>query len=440
MRMQWDRLLSDVRCPRPRKAGDEPKSSPREPFRSAFEADYDRIVYSAPFRRLARKTQVHPLAPNDQVHNRLTHSIEVASVGRSLARRLARWLQDRGEMPGARGEDVLWIVQAACVAHDIGNPPFGHAGEDAIREWVRSHADLIFFDDMDYSPAVRADWEWFEGNAQGFRIAARGDNERAGYLRLTFATLGAMMKYPWDSCDDRAASKKKFNVFSTEKTLFDPMVDRMGMNRADGTVARHPLSFLSEAADDICYRILDLEDAVEMGIISEQRVREVFTRIARPESDPSPLPAHRAIVIHTLIEGMWKVFADDYEHIMAGDREQDLKADLPPDIRAAIEQVKNLYVEIFAHRTKVATELGAYKVLGRIIRAMCLATSRLVKAGGYAKIGFVPGRCLELAWGEQYVRQHERETYEWWLHQVMDYVSGLTDNYARQLSREIEGT
>lgn len=439
MHMQWNKLLSDLRFSR--KAGEPPRISSGKAFRSAFEADYDRIVYSAPFRRLARKTQVHPLAPNDQVHNRLTHSIEVASVGRSLARRLAKLLQDRKELPPDRcEEDVLWIVQAACVAHDIGNPPFGHAGEFAIREWVKSHPDMIFIDGVDVSDGVGADWKLFEGNAQGFRLSARGDNEQAGYLRLTFATLGAMIKYPWDSQAAVAVGKVKYNVFSTEKSLFESLVEHMGLRQADGGVVRHPLSFLSEAADDICYRILDLEDAVEMGIISEQRVRAVFAVICDGMTKDLPLASLRADAIHTLIEAMWEVFESDYANIMAGKRETDLKSGLPPELSQAMQQVKDLYVEIFAERVKVAVELGAYKALGRITRAMCLATSQLVKAKGYEQTGFLAKRFLELAWGERYVRQHERESYDWWLHQVMDYVSGLTDNYARQLSREIEGT
>src|ERR1035437_110699 len=247
MAMTWDKLLSELRCSR--EAGVAAAPAEKEAFRSAFEADYDRIVFSTPFRRLARKTQVHPMALNDQVHTRLTHSIEVASVGRSLAGRLGRFLVKRGEMPAAVSEpDLVWIVQAACLAHDIGNPPFGHAGEYAIREWVKTHPKEVFGEKAeDVGAAIRRDWELFDGNAQGFRIAARGDNPQPAYLRLTFATLGAMTKYPWDSGDSRAASCGKFNVFSTEKTLFAEMAGHMGMQGAGGKFVRHPLSFLSEA-------------------------------------------------------------------------------------------------------------------------------------------------------------------------------------------------
>ena len=437
--MQWDRLLSDARCPK--KEGEAVSRRGADAFRSHFEADYDRIVYSTPFRRLARKTQVHPLAANDQVHNRLTHSLEVASVGRSLARRLAAFLQGRGELPAGVGDqDLMWIMQAACLAHDIGNPPFGHAGEFAIREWVKAHPGDVFGEKWPADLAgVWADMEMFEGNAQGFRIGARADNPQAGYLRLTMATLGATVKYPWDSQDPRAKETGKLGVFSSELWLFEQMARELGMVDA-GTVRRHPLSFLTEAADDICYRVLDLEDAVEMGILKERQVREVYASIANSTETKAPLSVLRGHAISALIDGMWGVFERNYEEIMEGKRRADLKTDLDGRLGGAIESIKNLYPHIFAERSKVAAELGAYKSLGRIIKALCVGTGELAKKGRYDEVGFLSRRCLELAWGEEYAREQERRTYEWWLHQVLDYVSSLTDNYARQLSREIEGT
>lgn len=177
MPMNWNDLLSDYRLPR---SGKVVAPSEPEDHRTAFEADHDRVVYSAPFRRLARKTQVHPLAVNDHVHNRLTHSIEVASVGRSFARRLDVMLSDRGEIERERIEYLCQIVRAACLAHDIGNPPFGHADEFAIHEWDRVHGETMFDQrGQAVDPGVRADWAVFEGNAQGFRLAARADSERS---------------------------------------------------------------------------------------------------------------------------------------------------------------------------------------------------------------------------------------------------------------------
>jgi dGTPase len=387
------------------------------------------------------------MAPNDQIHNRLTHSIEVASVGRSLGGRLALFLKARGELPAGRtAEDISQIVQAACLAHDIGNPPFGHGGEYAIRAWVQSHRCEMFGDGDAASDAVlrvdeglQHDWLIFEGNAQGFRLAARGDNPQAAYMRLTYATLGAMVKYPWDSCDPRARQQQKFNVFSSEKQLFTEMAETMGLMQADGRVARHPLSFLSEAADDICYRIVDLEDAVEMKILKEDDVRPVFLTFLGAASSRLPLPVLRGQAISALVQATWSVFENDYAAIMAGRREEDLKSGLDRRMIEAIEQVGIFYDRIFADRGKISAELGAYEALGRILQTLAQATRRLAACQAYADTDFVTRRSLQLAWGQAYATEHQRQPYGWWLHQVMDYVSSLTDNYARQLAREIAG-
>jgi len=436
--LTWERLLSNWRCPYP---DQQPGPSSPNPFRTDFESDYDRVIFSPPFRRLARKTQVHPMAPNDHVHNRLTHSIEVASVGRSFGRRLANWLDEHKLMPPNRsGDDLVWILMASCAAHDIGNPPFGHAGESAIREWAACHEDIVFPDDLEVSDATRQDVLLFEGNAQGFRIAARHDNPTVGYLRLTYATLGAMVKYPWTSTDDRASTQKKYNCFSCERDIFRDVFEHLGLV-ASGEYVRHPLSFLSEAADDICYRVLDLEDAAELRIIPEARVREIYAQfLGGPPSKSMPLSMLRGKVVQGLIDESWKVFIGDYERIMAGARTEDLKSSFDGDVKSALHQVKEVYNEIFADFSKVATELGAFKALGRILKALCNATSQLARTKDPSELKFVSKRCLDLAWAKDHVEQNADKAYEWWLHQVLDYVSGLTDNYARQISREIEGT
>ena len=437
--MDWTSLLSDHRCPRP---GEDARPARPEPHRTSFEADWDRVVYSAPFRRLGRKTQVHPMAAHDHVHNRLTHSLEVASVGRSFAKRLARFLRDQGEAEADRGHEIAEVVQAACLAHDIGNPPFGHAGEFAIREWVREHAERLFAAERgEVDPGTRADVGLFEGNAQGFRLAARADNPETGYMRLTYATLGAMVKYPWTSEDERAGRDGKFNVFSAEKELFEGMARETGLADGRGAVARHPLSFLSEAADDICYRLLDLEDAVEMGILAEDEVRATFLEFPGMEelTDRPPLALVRGQVVERLVEACWGVFESNYGAIMAGERGQALKADLSAGATDWLERVKEHYERIFGHRAKVATELGAYEALGRIMDTLTHATAALAEAGDLERVDFLTGRRLQLAWDREYLRSNQGRGYAWWLHQVMDYVAGLTDNYARQLAREIAG-
>lgn len=449
-RLDWNQLFSTRRVAHPAGAvaAAPPPTAPTTPLpegkdtRTEFERDYDRIIFSAPFRRLARKTQVHPFAEVDHIHNRLTHSLEVASVGRSLAYAAGRLLMKRGEMPkGRTAEDINCIVQASCLAHDIGNPPFGHAGEFAIREWTKAQSNELFGGDMAMRlHGVARDWLFFEGNAQSFRMVARSDNRDQIYFRLTYASLGAMIKYPWDSCDPRVDTEHKFSVFSSEKQIFEDVVQTLGLRRPDNLVVRHPLSYLSEAADDICYRIADFEDAVQMRILPEEEVREIFTRIIGKDNG-RPLSALRAQTIGKLTEAAIETFEKHYEEIMTGERspKRDLKADFPEPIKDALKVIKDRYAFIFSHRPKVAVELGAYNTLGRILGTYARAVKQLSTHGDYGKLSFVQTRCVDLAWGDKYVRENQGRDYAWWLAQVMDFVAGMTDNYAMQVSGEIGG-
>ena len=205
---------------------------------------------------------MHPLARVDHIHNRLTHSLEVASVGRPLAYAAGRLIVSRGEMPGGRTiEDLNCIVQAARLAHDIGNPPFGHAGEYAIREWMNAEGHLLFGTDIAQClNGVTREWLHFEGNAQSFRLVSRADNREQSYFRFTYASLGALVKYPWDSSDQRVEKFQKLNVFSTEAEIYKDVVSELGLKRPDHTAARHPLSYLSEAADDKACRLLQADE------------------------------------------------------------------------------------------------------------------------------------------------------------------------------------
>lgn len=435
----WNLLLSADRFPKP----GETLSGGSAEIRTPFEADYDRVVFSSPFRRLAKKTQVHPLAPNDHIHNRLIHSLEVGSVGRSLGKKLQLFLADK-DSTGLSQEllrEIPLIVQIGCLIHDIGNPPFGHAGESSIREWIAEHKDIVFKEKFDLSCKTKKDLLNFEGNAQGFRLASRGDNSKSGYLRLTYASLGTMMKYPWGSCDKRLDEmKKKFSVYSTEFDFFMKMAEKMGLLLSDGTVARHPLSFLSEAADDICYRMLDMEDAVSMKIFQEEPIKKLFLQIASKESESDiPISVARGMAINSLIEESWRIYEEDYSNIIIGARKLDLKSNFSEKFKKDFDEIGALYKIIFSHRAKLAYEVGAYKILGRIIKSLTLAAQSLCAKKNYKNIEFVSQKCLDLAFGEDYIIKNQEKSYEWWIWQVFDYVSGLTDNYAIQISNEIEG-
>ena len=268
--MNWNQLLSDKR-------GKDQKKSNLEGTRSAFEQDYDRVIFSHPFRRLQDKTQVHPLPENDFVHTRLTHSLEVSSVGRSLGKKVGKAILERNSELAKNFDlhDFGGIVAAASLAHDIGNPPFGHSGEDAISEFFSSGQG------MRYKSLVN-DLEWtdltnFEGNAQGFRIL---NKDRYQGLRLTHATLAAFSKYPRQSiiekCDPNRRSQKKYGFFQSERHIFASIAETVGLIPfEDYSWSRHPLAFLVEAADDICYNLIDLEDGCRLGLVTyEERSEE----------------------------------------------------------------------------------------------------------------------------------------------------------------------
>ena len=272
--MEWRKLLSSTRL------GSESVSQLRRPDRTEFESDIDRIVFSSSFRRLGRKTQVHPLAANDHVHTRLTHSLEVSRVGSALGKALANQLRRSHDkyahsLPAEiTPDDIGNIVQAACLAHDLGNPPFGHAGEEAIIHWFDQNRDAL--------PNVmqedfRHDVNSLEGNAQGFRIITQLENHLfTGGLRLTYATLGAFQKYPWTS----RKREKKFGAYISEEPILDRVFAELGLERRGvHGWCRHPLAHLVEAADDICYAIIDIEDAVELGIIKFPEAAEVLLSV-----------------------------------------------------------------------------------------------------------------------------------------------------------------
>ena len=435
--LDWAKLLSDQRHGQIRK----PKlAAPSAIPRTEFEKDYDRVVFSAPFRRLAGKTQVHPFATLEHVHNRLTHTFEVASVGRSLAYAIGRLIHQKGRLPEDRSiEDISSIVQAACLAHDLGNPPFGHAGEYAIRDWAKRNSSTAL---RGVPAAIKRDWLHFEGNAQSLRMVTSHDQGDQTYFRFTHATVGALIKYPWTSADPRAARTEKHNAFSTEAGVFDAVSTELGLRRPDGHVVRHPLSFLSEAADDICYRIGDFEDAVEMNILEEQKVRDIFDLIIGERSKSAlPLSGLRATAIGRMVDAAARVFAEDYAAIMTGRREADLKSSFPAAMQDALKTIKEDYDSIFSHRAKVAVELGAPSTLGRILDTFVPSVRALAKAGVYdkKKLGFIDRRCLALGWREDYLKQHAHQSEAWWLAHLMDFVASLTDNQARQISREIAG-
>lgn len=275
----WGSLLSNKRL------GEEPREQERTTHRSAFDRDYDRIIFSSAFRRLQDKTQVFPLSRSDYTRTRLTHSLEVASVGRSLGKMAVKGLEQSGKFASVdvTPDEVGTLVSAACLAHDVGNPPFGHSGESSIQEWASKNLE-----EKDFTKEEYLDFKHFEGNAQTFRAYAKlQGRERRGGLRLTYATLGTIMKYPIGSESvtmpaPKSVAYKKFGFFQDDKVLAEEVLKHLNLVKGDGKFKRHPLVYLMEAADDICYAVIDLEDAYRLKVISFDDVFDLLCEIAEP--------------------------------------------------------------------------------------------------------------------------------------------------------------
>ncbi len=436
--MDWNRLLTADRLSASRLPAHDAEIS-----RSDFHKDHDRIVFSSPFRRLGRKTQVHPLTENDHVHTRLTHSIEVGCVGRSLGILVGEKLKDK--LPAHISPyDLGAIIQASCLAHDIGNPPFGHAGEYAIRDWFRrdEHAYLL----QNLTAAERRDLQTFEGNAQGFRVVTQLENHRfEGGMRLTFATLGATLKYPWTS--EHAGEKGKFSCYQSEQSLLEEVARTLGLPQiAAGKWARHPLSYLMEAADDICYAILDLEDGIEIGMLPYEVVEPLLLKIcggdhellrlevAAAPSTRRKISLLRGKAIGRCVQEVAQAFIKVYPRLMEGSYQGDLINDCPASVRHGIADSKQLARDrIFNARRKVEIEVGSFTCLDILLDAFCNAAYQLKIS---PELPFRMKRILDLM-------EYNAPKKEWQMYQtyrrVLDFIGGMTDNYATYLAQQVGG-
>ena len=441
--MNWIQLLSAQR----------PDGKPADPHatRSAFEQDFDRIIFSYPFRRLQDKTQVFPLPKEDFVHTRLTHSLEVSSVGRSLGKRAGEVLVQRHpqlKSAGITQFDFGAVVAAAALTHDIGNPPFGHCGESAISDFFKN-TEIEALLKEHCSQAEWADLTNFEGNAQGFRILNKASNTG---LRLTYASLAAFSKYPCQSLlknrNKKQVSQKKYGFFQSEKMVFTEMAQATGLPPVAGEEAawqRHPLAFLVEAADDICYHLIDLEDGCRMGLISFEETLHFLATILQDRFKPEKLQqirgqeeqlgVLRSLAIGILIEQATDVFLEHENQMLSGNFEEAI-TDLVLS-REVLSAIKKRSVEkIYRSQPVLETEIAGFEVLGGLLDAF-------VKAGFYQQ--FAPDKfsarhnsALRLL-PEQYRPQRGMSVYELVMH-CLDYVSGLTDRHAVSLYRKIRGS
>ncbi|MEM9856276.1 MAG: deoxyguanosinetriphosphate triphosphohydrolase [Bacteroidota bacterium] len=439
--MNWQQLLSDQR-------GNHGGNPRQRSTRSAFEQDYDRVIFSHPFRRLQDKTQVHPLPEDDFVHTRLTHSLEVSSVGRSLGKKVGQVILERHEnlLKNFDLHEIGGIVAAASLAHDIGNPPFGHSGEEAISEFFRSGKG------SEYEALVNelewADLTHFEGNAQGFRIL---NKDRYQGLRLTHATLAAFSKYPRQSvikrADEKRRSQKKYGFFQSDRHIFKSIATSLGMNPIeDYSWSRHPLAFLVEAADDICYNLIDLEDGCRLGLVSYTEAIDLFATILGSRFKPQKLQqiaskneqisTLRAIAIGILVDECTELFLAEEENILSGDFDTAL-TDLIPSTQVLSEVVKLSVSKIYRCQQVLETEIAGFEVLPGLLDIFCEAVMHTyIKKEPTAKdksaVRLLP---FEV---QNELEQSNNDAYQL-LMIVVDFVSGLTDRHAIALFRKIRG-
>lgn len=436
----WTNLLSKKRY---RAANTIEVDDTEEYYRNSFHRDYDRLIFSNSFRRLSNKTQVHPLSKNDHVHNRLTHSLEVASVGRSLGLKAGVFLKTKDD--SINPYDIAYIIQTACLAHDIGNPPFGHAGEEVIKEWFKKNKDKVFLKDL--TKEEESDFHHLDGNAQSFRIVSQLENSYfMGGMRLTFATLGTLIKYPYSSENCEVIGKSKFNFFQSEKDIFDLLFTELELKNADGTYRRHPLSFLMEASDDICYGLLDLQDAFELNIINLDDTKNIFTLLCGKETTDetykheSMIEINKvsklvAISINNLAVHVMSVFENNYDAISNGKQPKDL-IDIfsDNDLKLGLENAKSLAVnKIFNEKRKIELELGSYNIIETLLGTLIRATYQLHTE---KTLSFRDKRALELM-GEN--RPKENDSLYNKYQSVVDYIVGMTDNHAKYLAHQFNG-
>ena len=440
--MDWKQLISNKRL------GQEHRHTERHDDRTEFKRDYDRLIFSAPFRRLQNKTQVFPLPGSVFVHNRLTHSLEVSSVGMSLGNDVAQRIikEKHPELKDTLFEQIGQIVSTACLAHDLGNPPFGHSGEKAIQTFFTEGAGSVLQEQV--SPAFWDDITHFEGNANAFRLLTHQfKGRRPGGFVMTYSTIASIVKYPYAS--SAAGKKGKFGFFQSEQETYQRLAEEMGILRLskDGEplrYARHPLVYLVEAADDICYEIMDLEDAHKLKIVSfDETLRlmldffdeETQQRILQRIKDEQLKDANeqivylRACVIGKLENECVKVFLDHEEEILDGTFTGSLIDHISPMQREAYQRCAKLSVaRIYKSRPVLDVELSGYKIMATLMEQMVEAVMHPDRYYSQQLIGRV---------SSQYdIDAPDLETR---LMAVIDYISGMTDVYALDVYQKING-
>ena len=439
--MDWERLISAKRL------GMEGVESAHKDDRSAFLRDYDRLIFSAPFRRLQNKTQVFPLPGSVFVHNRLTHSLEVACVGRSLGNNVSRTiLKDRPSLQQTALSEIGNIVSAACLAHDMGNPPFGHSGEKAISAYFTEGKGQSLQEQFKDAPQQWTDIINFEGNANAFRLLAHQFiGRRKGGFAMTYSTLASIVKYPYSSI--LANGKHKFGFFDSEAPIFARIADELGIICLSQpgqplNYVRYPLVWLVEAADDICYLLMDLEDAHKLKLISTEKTTQLMMDFLKPEeqrhaksiigmvTDVNEQVSYlRSKLVGVLVEECTNVFMENEQAILDGSFSGSLIKHISETPREAYSCLAELSREkIYRSRDVLEVELAGFRIISTLLDLMVEAVLNPEREYSKLLINRVSSQ-YDINATDIYNR----------LLAVLDYISGMTDVYALDIYRKING-
>ena len=443
--MNWKQLISYKRF------GKEDSHKLSSERRTEFQRDYDRLIFSAPFRRMQNKTQVFPLPGSIFVHNRLTHSLEVSSVGRSLGADVARELTEiHPELAQSEISTIGAIVSAACLAHDMGNPPFGHSGERAICSFFSEGKGKILKEYRTPEGDQLTEGEWndithFDGNANTFRMLTHQfGGRRPGGFVMTYPTLASIVKYPFSS--SLCLKKPKFGFFESEKDDFVKIATELGIpfSEEGGSIrsVRHPLVYLVEAADDICYEIMDIEDAFKLRLLSADETMELYLHFFSEESKQSLLSAYpettdasdriayfRSCVINALEQACVRIFVENENLILEGKFEGTLIGHLPGPLRSAYKRCESIArSRIYQSKEVTDIDLAGYHIIYTLLELMIDAVLEPDKAYSQLLLGQVSNQYQLRA-----TKLSER------IMAVLDYLSGMTDVYALDLYRKING-
>jgi dGTPase len=446
--MNWNSLFSEARIT------DKVYQRKTSPDRTNFERDFDRVVFSSAFRRLQDKTQVIPLPESDFVHTRLTHSLEVSCVARSLGKIAGKEIIARHNLSDLHASDFGAICATAALAHDIGNPPFGHSGEASISHYF-TQGKGVALKSVIASEAQWKDLTSFEGNANGFKILTNYNPASGGNVNLTFTTLAAFTKYPTQSLKIDSeivkgkVSQKKYGYFQSEKEIFRTIFSHLEIDQLnENSWRRHPLAFLVEAADDICYRIIDFEDGIRIGLIPFSEGEALLKAVIGKDFDPQryneigdqreKISYLRAKSINTLINAASGIFLDNEADLLSGKLDQSLIDLLPSEIADPLGQILTLSIDhVYRSKNVLEIEIAGFNVVGELLDAFITAVNDYHTFGKNLK--------KERPYSDKLVRlfpiQFLTDSNDHYLRtlRVCEFVAGMTDSYAVTLFRRIKG-